>query len=114
MTLELHIKAPTQDAFGHMLWSHPMIPGVGPGELEVTGLNGFIWVPYERDCWHCGEPTTWIDLDFETHLHPGRCSERKWDEYQWAEMNAQIKASMSDWVESVRDAWLEDDGPRQG
>lgn len=49
----------------------------------VKGLAGFIWVPYEQPCWHCRQPTTWIDLDFEAALHPGECSETKWDEYTW-------------------------------
>ncbi len=97
MTLELHIQAPTESAFAKMLWSHPHL-GLEPGEIEVQGLDHFIWVPYERDCWHCGQPTTWIDVDFEAALHPGRCSEAKWDEYRWAEMRASWEAHKDHWI----------------
>ncbi len=93
MTLELHIRPTPQSAYASML----------DGGLEVTELDGFIWVPYESDCWHCGQPTTWIDIDFETALHPGRCSERKWDEYRWAEMHARI--SSPEWMDEVR-SWI--------
>jgi hypothetical protein len=81
--LELHIQETPQSGFGKMLWSHPMLEGVGPGELEIQGLDGFLWVPFAKPCWHCGEPTCWIDLAFETNLCPGRCSEKKYDEYEW-------------------------------
>lgn len=58
--------------------------GLASSGSPVAELPGFIWVPYELECWHCGEPCTWIDVDFETALHPGRCSQAKWDEYAWA------------------------------
>lgn len=79
--LELHIQPTPQSGFGKMLWSHPMLEGVGPGELEIQGLNDHIWVPYYRDCMICHEPTTWIELAFEGPLHPGECTEQMWREY---------------------------------
>jgi hypothetical protein len=54
------------------------------GGLEmVAPLPDFLWMPFEQPCWHCGEPTTWIDIGFETALHPGECSETKWGEFWW-------------------------------
>lgn len=35
-------------------------------------------------CWHCGEPTQWVELSFETPLHPGSCSDAKWREFEQA------------------------------
>lgn len=60
-------------------------------QTPVAQLNGFMWVPYEAPCWHCEKSTSWIDDGFECHLHPGRCSEKKWDEYAWAEMFARLR-----------------------
>jgi hypothetical protein len=60
--------------------------GMLRGGLMVAELDGFIWVPYSRPCWHCQESTTWVDLAFETPLHPGPCSQAKWDEWRWAEV----------------------------
>lgn len=90
-SLELHIEETKQSAYAGMLWSHPMITNDPNQQLEVAWLNGFIWTPYEKPCWHCGEPTTWVDLDFEAPLHPGRCSEAKWDEYAWADMMSRVQ-----------------------
>ena len=61
------------------------------GGLMVMELNDFIWVPYERSCWQCSEPCTWVDLSFEAPLHPGPCSERAWDEYRWAELGVYLR-----------------------
>lgn len=57
----------------------------------VMRLDSFIWVPWTAPCWHCGQPTTWVDIDFETALHPGACSEAKWDEYRWDEAFAILR-----------------------
>jgi hypothetical protein len=54
-------------------------------DVCVQGLWFFLWTLEAQPCMKCGEPTTWLDLDFEGPLHPGRCSERMWDEYAWAE-----------------------------
>ncbi len=27
------------------------------------------------ECWHCGKQTHFVDLDFETFLHPGVCQD---------------------------------------
>jgi len=32
-------------------------------------------------CWHCGEETEWIDIDFEAHLCSDECLSAKIDEY---------------------------------
>lgn len=32
-------------------------------------------------CWHCELPTRFVDLAFEARLHPGLCTDVKWDEY---------------------------------
>lgn len=39
--------------------------------IEVDDLN---------PCWHCRVLTYFIELGFETRLHPGECSFAKWDE----------------------------------
>lgn len=35
-------------------------------------------------CWHCGVPTPWVELNFESALHPGPCTLAKWAEYHAA------------------------------
>lgn len=35
----------------------------------------------ERPCWHCGEPTTFVEINFEAPLHPGPCTDQKEVEY---------------------------------
>lgn len=89
--LELHIRPTPQSAYQGMLWSHPQITGDRDQQLEVMGLNDFIWVPYDQPCFVCGQPTTWIDLAFEGPVHPGRCSERAWDDYAWANMLSTLR-----------------------
>ena len=39
-------------------------------------------------CWHCGKLTSWIEVSFQAHLHPGACTEAKWDEYAEACLRA--------------------------
>ena len=93
MTLELHLKPTTPDCPTYL---------VG-GQQMVWQLDHFMWVPYAQDCWHCGQPTTWIDLDFQTALHPGPCSASKWDEYAWAEMFAHVRSpEFRSFVEELR------------
>ena len=41
-----------------------------------------------QPCWHCGEPTQWLELSFETPLHPGGCTDAKWREYDEANREA--------------------------
>lgn len=50
-------------------------------DVCVQGLWNFLWTRESKPCWHCGEPCNWIDIDFESSLHPGPCSRAKWDEY---------------------------------
>jgi len=46
-------------------------------------LPGFWWDACGGICWHCEKPCSWVDLDFQTTLHPGRCSQAKWDKRAW-------------------------------
>lgn len=39
-----------------------------------TEVGDFIWFPLARPCWQCGELCSWMELNFETWLHPGRQS----------------------------------------
>lgn len=97
--IELHVEETKQSAFGGMLWSHPMITNDPNQQLEVAGLNDFIWTPYYLPCFVCGEDTTWVDLSFEGPIHPGRCSERAWDDYAWAIMWSNLKHG--DWRDGL-------------
>ena len=54
-------------------------------DVCVQGLWYFLWTPEAQPCMQCGEPTTWLDIDFEGPLHPGRCSQATWDQYAWAD-----------------------------
>ncbi len=40
-----------------------------------------LWTPSWRPCWHCGEPTHFVEIHFEAPLCPGRCTDVKWEEY---------------------------------
>lgn len=71
-----------------MIWD--IKPGQG-GLCElflncIQELPGFTWTGHYQPCWHCEKPCIWVDCAFEAPLHPGRCSEAKQDEYQWAEV----------------------------
>lgn len=70
--------------------------GLASQAAPVARLADFIWTPYERPCWHCEEPTTWVDVGFEAPLHPGPCSEAKWGEYAWAEALANLRERLAD------------------
>ncbi|GJF04992.1 hypothetical protein [Pseudonocardia sp. D17] len=35
----------------------------------------------ERPCWHCGQPTRYVEINFEAPLHPGPCADQKEIEY---------------------------------
>lgn len=61
-----------------------------PFVTPVRGLDGFLWAPYEQPCAKCGDPTTWVVIDFECRLHPGTCSEEMWDDYAWADALGRI------------------------
>ncbi len=38
-----------------------------------------------RPCWHCRRPTPHVDICFETHIHPGFCTQMKDNEY-WSSL----------------------------
>lgn len=80
MTLDLRVRL--ADELGR---------GLASLASPVRDLPGFVWMPFAGPCWHCDEPTTWLDVGFETRLHPGACSEAKWDEYAWAEAIARLR-----------------------
>jgi len=64
-------------------------------DVCVQGLWYFLWTPQWQPCMRCGEPTTWLDLDFEGPLHPGRCSEAMWDSYAWADSLARLNEALA-------------------
>lgn len=35
----------------------------------------------KKPCWHCGELTTWLDIDFQVHLCREECSIDRWYAY---------------------------------
>ena len=35
-----------------------------------------------ENCWHCGKPTVWVEINFEAHLCLGACTDAKWREYR--------------------------------
>lgn len=51
-----------------------------PPEPDVDHL----WFPYYGDCWMCGKPTTWWELNFECALCPGVCTDESWEFYRKA------------------------------
>lgn len=38
----------------------------------------------EEPCIQCGQPTAWIDFDFQARLCPGACTEAMWLDYEFA------------------------------
>lgn len=59
----------------------------------------------ELPCWHCEQPTRWLELAFEAPLHPGECTEAKYAELAEADRAAD---------EAVDRAWEEAGQPRPG
>lgn len=58
-------------------------------QLAITeDVSNHILGTEPRMCWHCDNPTLWLELAFEVPLHPGRCSDAKWAEYIRAEQAA--------------------------
>jgi hypothetical protein len=49
-------------------------------EIEYKGSNLFK-SPTIANCWHCGDLTYWIDINFEAHLCSEECEDAKWDEF---------------------------------
>ena len=42
-----------------------------------------------KPCWHCGEPTVFVEISFEANLCSEECVDAKWKEYEEAERRAQ-------------------------
>lgn len=54
-------------------------PSVKP--IEWEGVEGIIRGRVAEPCWHCKEPTEFVDIDFQAHLCSDECQKAKWDEY---------------------------------
>lgn len=44
-------------------------------------ITNFIWGPIARECWACKQPTHYIEVNFESHMHPGLCEDAIWAMY---------------------------------
>ena len=42
-----------------------------------------------KPCWHCGEPTVFVEISFEAAMCSDECNVAKWKEYEEAERRAQ-------------------------
>jgi hypothetical protein len=61
--------------------SAPMIVKKPNGDYE-----GYCVIKLDNPvpCWHCGENTQWVELNFEAPLCYGECETAKWAEYRSA------------------------------
>lgn len=50
--------------------------------------GNFIRGTEAQPCWHCRQPTTWIEVNFEAHMHPGECETWAWAEFDAASYDA--------------------------
>ena len=79
-----------------IILAEPVVDTAAMRTMVRTHLGEFIWFPFARPCWQCGEPCSWMEVNFETWLHPGRltetvpgcydtviegCEKAAWDEY---------------------------------
>lgn len=62
-------------------------------ELEHPDHPDSMWFMTEKPCWICGQPTTWVELNFQTWVCVGVCTERAWQKY-W-EANREIEKRYS-------------------
>jgi hypothetical protein len=53
-----------------------------------------IVVPALGPCWCCKVATRFVQPDFETHLHPGACTEWAWRDFY--EANAEVERRYPD------------------
>lgn len=70
--------------------AYPCLCEVPRGLLEHTlhtAFANFIVQDRLEPCWDCGEPTCFIEINFEAALHPGACEARKDAEF-WAAQQA--------------------------
>jgi hypothetical protein len=49
----------------------------------ATGARDHIWTWRRAQCWQCGKPTHWVEINYEAHTHRGRCTEAADAEF-WA------------------------------
>lgn len=64
-----------------------------------------VWTDDEQRCWHCDQPTRWLELAFEAPLHPGECTRAKYRELAEADQAAD---------EQIRAEWEKAGEPRPG
>lgn len=57
--------------------------GVGDSPIHYKGSD-LIYSKKLHQCWHCGDKTHWVDVNFEAALCSPRCEDAKWKEYSEA------------------------------
>lgn len=65
------------------------------GVRQYTISSNFIVADDFGPCWDCGEPTCFVEINFEAWLHPGDCEANKDREY-WAAVYATRQRHGSD------------------
>lgn len=51
----------------------------------IDHRNGLCWFSGPaQPCWHCGQPTQFISIDFQAYIHPQVCADAKWAEFEQA------------------------------
>lgn len=55
------------------------------------GDNEHFWIWKPGRCWNCKWPCFWSEINFQTYIHPGKCSKAKWLEYDEAERDSRLK-----------------------
>lgn len=54
------------------------------GRRPPSWQETHIVVPAVGACWRCGQETRFIQVDFQTYLHPGECTADTWRDYDAA------------------------------
>lgn len=49
--------------------------------VESTPGEDNMWIPTPAPCCICGEPTCWLELNFEAFVCAGVCQELAWQRY---------------------------------
>jgi hypothetical protein len=78
-------------------------------ERAARDAFNHIWMDHEEKCWHCEEPTRWVELAFETALHPGPCTDAKYRELADADAEAERQVAES-WAQLPRGTRKEEFG----
>ena len=56
----------------------------------IVDTSNHIFGKDAQPCWHCGKRTFWLELSFEAPLHPGACSNAKWQEFSDAQTDVEL------------------------